>query len=760
MSPRVSVPRAHPAPTRIFLATIAQISIFIALFAHPSSFARAQSSDAPPPPRTLDAHPRGEAPITIDGRLDEAPWQSATASAGFVERTPIPGAAPPVITTLRVLYDDDALYVGLEMGLLPGERPRALELRRDDFGIFDDDAVSVKIDVRHDHRNTVGFVTNPEGAQLDYVAIDNGRSFRREFDAVWEVATTVEPTRWTAEFRLPAAALGLPPGTGERVLGLQISRDHNARLATDDWAPMPPEMGAFSALHYGELHGVRGLGGGRPLVLIPFALGRYRRDAEGDGFTPALGGEVRLRVADDVWAEATVLTDFAEVDLDDQRVNLDRFPLFFPERRPFFLSGIDVFEFGEPGVAQLFFTRRIGLDANGGAIPILAGVKSFGRVGRTAFGVLDVLTDGTPDQPAANHGVVRVRQNLGDSSYVGAMFGSRAFVPLGGDAPATDGAEPHYAAGADALVRLADERLELSGFASYTAREAPPPSAESPFGAPSTGSAGRLAVKYRGKLLQPELSTLFVSRDFRPELGFVRRRDIVQTRLNVPFIHRVLTRWLRSWSGGLGGTLIASEDLSRRVGSKGSWDLGLTTLGGWDVAVGADYEEDVVDAPFTLLPGLEVAAGTYRGATLRAFASAPTGRNPTASAYYELSNAFFGGTQHYLSTDASVSFGSHVKLAQSLVVAWIALPGAAPTQTLTLNGSLTVAPSPRLAFDLIGQFNSVSETAVAMLRARWRFLPGSDLFFVWREALDVAGRLAERERSLTLKASLRLDLVL
>ena len=148
------------------------------------------------------------------------------------------------------------------------------------------------------------------------------------------------------------------------------------------------------------------------------------------------------------------------------------------------------------------------------------------------------------------------------------------------------------------------------------------------------------------------------------------------------------------------------------------------------------------------------------GATLRAFVSAPTGRNPTASAYYELSNAFFGGTQHLLSTDASVSFGPHVKLVESLVAAWIALPGAPPARTLTVNGSLTIAPTPRLAFDLIGQLNTVSDTAVAMLRARWRFLPGSDLFLVWREALDLEGRLAERERSVTLKASLRLDLVL
>ena len=720
------------------------------------------AQDAPVARRSLRAHARGEAPIVIDGRLDEAAWDAAEMSSDFRERTPIPDALPPAQTEVRVLYDEDALYVGVVMYLIPGETPRALELRRDNFGIFDDDAISVKLDVRHDHRSTVGFVTNPAGAQLDYVAIDNGRSFRTEYDAVWEVATSVDSDRWTAEFCLPAAALGLPRATGERIIGLQFSRDHNARLATDDWSQMPPEMGAFSALHYGELLGVRGLGGGRPLVMIPFLLGRYLHEPSGDTYTPAVGGEVRLRVADDVWAEATVLTDFAEVDLDDQRVNLDRFPLFFPERRPFFLSGVDVFEFGEPGVAQLFFTRRIGLDRAGRAIPILAGVKSYGRVGNTAFGLLDVLTDSTPDQPAANWGVARIRQNIGESSYVGAMFGSRTYVPLGGrSAPATDGAEPHYSAGVDALVRLADDRLELSGFASYTAREAPDadPGSMTPSLA-STGSSGRLAVRYRGKEFQPQLSSLFVSRDFRPELGFVRRRDVVQTRLLVPYIHRELTALLRSWEASVGGTLISNEDLSRRVGSKASWDLGMTTRGGWDFSVGADFDEDVVDQGFELFPGVDIGAGTYRGATLRAYASTPSGRNPTANLYYEVSNSFFGGTQHYLSSDASLSIGPHLKFVEGITAAWISLPGEPLVRTFTLNGTITVAPSPRLFFDLIGQLNTVSDTAIAMLRIRWRFLPGSDLFVVWRETLDVAGPIVSQERSVTLKASLRIDLVI
>ncbi|MEO1172443.1 MAG: DUF5916 domain-containing protein, partial [Myxococcota bacterium] len=291
-----------------------------------------------------------------DGVLDEPVWADAPVGAGFVERNPTREAVPPVDTRFRILFDRDALYVGLELDGAIGEIPRGYELRRDNVRIFSDDTVSLKFDVRRDKRSTLGFVVNASGARIDYVAVDGG-SFRVEFDVVWDVAVARTDTGWVAEFRLPALALGLPDTDGEQVLGFNISRDHNARRATYDWSFLPPEFSPTFAPRYGIVRGIEGVRGGRVVSLIPFAVSGYRRDDRSrfpadTPWTISGGGDVRFRVGEDSWVEATVLTDFAQVDLDDAVVNLDRFPLFFPEKRPFFLTGLDVFEFGDPGGVQ------------------------------------------------------------------------------------------------------------------------------------------------------------------------------------------------------------------------------------------------------------------------------------------------------------------------------------------------------------------------------------------------------------------------
>jgi len=149
-----------------------------------------------------------------------------------------------------------------------------------------------------------------------------------------------------------------------------------------------------------------------------------------------------------------VLTDFAQVDLDDPVVNLDRFPLFLPEKRPFFLSGLEVFDFGTAGAAQLFFSRRIGLDAEGEVVPIIAGMKSYGRIGPVGFGVLDVLTQATDTLPGANFTVARVRRDVGRESYAGAMIALKESIGVPG--ALERGAFPveaHYSVGVDAATR-------------------------------------------------------------------------------------------------------------------------------------------------------------------------------------------------------------------------------------------------------------------------------------------------------------------
>lgn len=689
--------------------------------------------------------------MVIDGRLDEEDWSAAPVGRPFVERVPRPGALPPVATEVRVLHDRDAIYVAVTSYLEEGEVPRALELTRDSSRIWSDDAITLKFDVRHDRRSTVGFAVNPAGAQIDFLALDNGNVFRLEYDAVWEAAARTEGDRWTAEFRIPAAALGLPPGFDGRLLGFNVTRDHNARQATYDWSHLPPEFGAMSALHYGDLAGAEDVGGGTPFVLNPYALlevpGRPAWDIP---FELRAGGEARLRLAGDTWGELTLVTDFAEVDNDAQIVNLDRFPLFLPERRPFFLNGLDVFAFGSEGQAQLFFTRRIGLDEAANPVPILGGLKVYGRQDPVRFGVLNVVTAATDGQPAANWGVARMRVNVGEASYLGAMIASRAFLPDDLFAPGPSyAAEPHLSVGLDGLVRAFDRRLEASAFAAFTYRDGPQG---------SEGLAGEAVVRWRGEQWMPVASVLYLQEGLRPELGFVRRPSIVRGAADVPWVARNVAPGLRTLTLTGNGRLELEEDLSRVLRASGGYLVDVETEGRWRVFAGSDYVEDVVRQPFDLLPDLEVAAGTYRGVATILGARSPSERNPEASVTLRVSNAFFGGVSYQADVDGAAAFGRHLRMSVGAVGTLLDFPERSLTPTLALNATVTVTPNALVVLDLVGQVNSVGEVFLGLARLRWRYLPGSDLFVVYRTTWSFVTRSVDQ--TVTVKVAYRADVLL
>jgi hypothetical protein len=688
----------------------------------------------------------GEA-LAIDGRLDEPAWVRAPEGRDFVERVPYPGTPAAADTRFRVLYDAHQLYLGVVMRRGPGEGPpRALELLRDSFAIFDDEALSLKFDVRDDKRTTVGFVTNPAGTQLDYVAVENG-SFRREFDAVWDVATTVTATAWIAEFRIPTLALGIPAGTGERHLGLNLSHDHNARLATYDWSPMPPEFGATSALHYGRLSGLRDLAGGRPMTLIPFALASYvPKDAS--PWTASLGGDARLRLGEDVWSELSILTDFAQVELDAPVINLNRFPLFFQERRPFFLAGVEVFEHGAAGFAQLFFTRRIGLDDDGREVPMLGGAKVYGSAGALRFGALEVLTGDSDTRDAASWSVARARYNWGEDAHLG-VIGTLSTEAPGLSSRGEVRATPQLGLGLDGSLRGLERRLDLRGFWSGVADTAPGR-------APTLGHAGQAWLRWRGEHVNPEALLTFISDDFDPEAGFVARKGLVQSRVNLSAVARPKDLGLREayllFSGQLEHAY--SEDL--QLGQRFDASFGLTTDDGWFVTGGMSSAEDYVQSPFEVVEGREVAVGRYRGRQASFGVSSPSGRNPRAKLGYRYDGALFGGALHGVSAGGEVAFGPHFKLRATNILQAIDFPNRPREWTFTVDGAVVVAPSTTLALDVFYQLNAFEERANVLARLRWRYFAGSDLFLVYRERLTwEEGETGER--SVTLKLAHRFD---
>jgi len=712
-----------------------------------SSVAEAQDRPA------LDAT-RRTGPIALDGRLDEPDWQRAPVGRDFVERVPSPGATPPVATDVRVIVDEDAVYVGVTSHLAPGETPRALELTRDSFRIWDDDAITVKFDVRRDRRSTVGFAVNPAGAQIDFIALDNGRTFRVEYDAIWEAGTSVREDAWVAEFRIPSAALRLPPGEEGQIFGFNVSRDHNAEQATYDWSHLPPEFGAMSALHYGELEGVDELGGGHSLILMPYALVTWPgRDAWDLELEPKAGADVRLRLADDVWAELTLLTDFAEVDLDSQRVNLNRFPLFFPERRPFFLSGLDVFEFGALEEAQLFFTRRIGLDDDANPVPILGGIKMYGREGFLSFGLLDVATAATEEREAANWGVARVRANLGTASYIGAMYASRTDIAGEGGLFSDVDPRPHHTVGVDGLVRALDgDRLELRGFGAFTATDGEEP---------TEGLGGRLSAQWRGEVVMPTVSALYLQEGFEPELGFVRRPAIFQGTADVPVVLRTPANGVRNLTVSVNGRLEASDTFEDLLRLSGGWAASIESDDRWLVLANADYIQDVVREEFELVDGLTIAPGEYRGARGQVGLISPAARNPNFTAMVSASNSFFGGTIYDATLDFAAALGPHVRVSASAVGALLEFRDRDLIGTLAVNSVVSVTPNPWIVVDLVGQVNTVAERFIGMARLRWRYLPGSDLFLVYRARVDYANDEDPLpEQRVTLKLSYRYDAVL
>ena len=693
--------------------------------------------------------------ITIDGALDEPAWRSAPKIGDLTQRQPLPGQPPTERTEVTLLHDGDYLYIGVMCYDSEPDRILGSQMGRD-AALNSDDRLEIVLDTFRDQRNAFFFSTNPAGALVDGLAFANGQS-NNEWDAIWDVRTRRTADGWVAEFAIPFKSLSFP--SERTVWGFNVGRFIQRKLEDDRWSGARLDLQFLQVSEAGEITNLTGLSQGVGLDVRPFASGSWSRLAATDrsDFSGKPGLDMFYNLTPSLKLTATVNTDFGETEADARQINLNRFSLLFPEKRSFFLEDAGLFSFASSGpnppggVPQTgaeifpFFSRQIGL-LSGQEVPIDVGVKLTGKVGQTDLGVLDVRARDIPVVDNKNFFVGRVRRNILQQSYIGAIV--------------TDG---HPALSRSSRTIGADIRLATSRF--LGARRTLVVNA---YGLKSIneGVSGRdwsrgFSIHYPNDKYVSQFIVRDIQENFQPALGFVQRRNVRLMRVGASYNPRP-ERFL--------GLQQANHDVfytrftRLTSGELESSELHVTWLD-WHFKNGDNFHSlfDVnvlyerLFAPFAISPGVILPVGEYRFTRFRHQASSAAKRRLTASANWSLGD-FWSGTAETLQTTVAYKIPPRFNISFSTNQTFAQLPEGNFTARI-LSGIVNYSASPFLTFSNLIQYDNRSRNMSWQSRARWTLRPGNDVFFVlgqgWIRETTTLG--ADRFRALDTKVSTKVQ---
>ncbi len=662
--------------------------------------------------------------IRVDGRLDETAWQLAVPIGALLQREPVEAGESSERTVVRVLYDDNALYFGI---LSEDRSPREIvstQLTRDaDLDV--DDRITIVLDPFFDHRNGFFFQINPAGARSDGQVSNNSERLSRDWDGIWNAAARLSDDGWVAEIEIPFKTLRFKPGQSE--WGFNIERQIKRRQEIDRWAAPRQNIWIGNLAEAGRLEGLDGVRQGLGLDVRPYLSGG--EENSGGKFTGGL--DIFHNITPNLNAAVTVNTDFAETEADIRQVNLTRFPLFFPEKRAFFLEGAGVFDLSGPTSStdvRPFFTRTIGLiqSTTGGdtaTVPIAAGAKLTGRLGNYNVGLLDVETRAVPGESLARQNLLaaRVSRNLFQQSFIGAIV-------THGD-PAGRG---NTVVGADARLATSkfrgDKNLTFDGYVL----------ASDDRSSGKRDSAGGLRLDYPNDRWDVALNWKQIGEAFNAAMGFVPRTGIRKTDLSITFAPRP-ERWgIRQFFFELMPTYITS--LQNRLEN---WRIftapfNARTESGEHLEWNYIPEFEHLDAPFEIATGVVIPPGSYQWTRFRTEVNTATKRPWVIDAAIWW-GGFYAGNRRQLELGLTLKPNTHVALSLRTERNDVTLPeGAFYTQILTVRADYNFTPN--VSWANLAQYDNESRIAGLQSRFRWIVQPGNDLFLVlnrgWFRTLD------------------------
>ena len=692
-------------------------------------------------------------PPVIDGEVvQETFWNNISYTDGFTQTRPTPGKEASERTEIRIAYDNETFYVAVICHDSAPEDLVVSDARRD-ASLDNTDAFLMILDTYRDGQNGFVFGTSPLGVEYDAQVDNEGEGnfnlnrqqggiiggFNLNWDASWEVKTQVGEFGWSAEFAIPFRTIRYRSGEGQE-WGINFRRNIRKNNEIDYWAPIPINFDLNRLSLAGSLTGLDLKSPGN-LKVIPYALTRAIRDYENsDGKTKInadVGGDVKYSLTPSLTLDLTYNTDFAQVEVDEEQVNLDRFNLFFPEKRPFFLENAGLFSVGSPGEVDLFFSRRIGISSDGGIVPIVGGARLSGKLNKTNIGLISMFTrERIGESRHGNYNVARANHEFGSRSALGGIFINRAGLNDSGN-------DYNRTFALDGKIGLG-EKARLVGFVGLTST----PEVE------EQEHAFKLLAEYDWNGWEVHGAYTEVGEGFNPEVGFLLRQAFRKPEFRILYHWRFHGKWgllelrphvsYRSYWNFQG----FQETKFLHIDNHWEWENGL------EIHTGINLTTEGVVTPFEIFDGITVPRGTYEHSEAQLVFRTNQSKTVSISTRHVL-GGFFGGNRYANSATIFLQLGDKFNSEFIYRRNDIHLDeGNFSTDVIGVR--LSYAFSPKMFVQSFIQYNSVVDNWSANVRFSLLQQANSGLFVVYNESYGYDRIL---NRSLTLKYSYLLDVI-
>ncbi|MFN7983524.1 MAG: DUF5916 domain-containing protein [Vicinamibacterales bacterium] len=733
---------------RLVIAVLAGVTL--------ASTVQAQQAAPPPAPIPPAVISRNEAkqatvravkltePLKIDGRLDEAIYSSVPAISDFIQTLPRNGEVPTERTEAWVMFDQENFYVSARcFDSAPPNKWVANEMRRDANQVRQSDHFGFMIDTFHDGRNGYVFYSNPVGGRIDLSEADEGNP-NTDWNPVWDVRTARFDGGWTIEIAIPFKSIRYISGTGQ-TWGIQMRR---AIRRKNEWAhltPLPTVMGGsqgfFRISAAATLVGLELPPASRNIELKPYGITRLTTDRV---VTPSfnnkkeadVGIDAKYGITANLTADLTYNTDFAQVEVDEQQVNLTRFSLQFPEKREFFLEGRGIFSFaqfpttGSSGGGSgnsststtpvFFYSRRIGLNS-GRVIPIDAGGRVTGKVGKFSVGALNIETadDSASRTPQTNYTVLRVKRDIFRRSAIGAMATNRSQ-----SATTKDGSNQAY--GVDGVFNFYGN-LTMGGYYAQTKTT----------GVTGDESSYQAHAEYAPDLYGAQFEFVKVGNAYNPEVGFLRRKDFDRTFGELRYSPRPKRFSIRQVTTTASVEYIQGSS-SKRMESRqqtGRINVERENSDQFSIEGGTNYE--YLPSVFNVARGVNIPIGGYNFNDFTARYAFGQQRRMSGTVQYQGGQFYNGHIQAFTVSGARVSVTTPLSVEPSVSINHVTLPVGDFTTTV-LRARSDYAFSPRMFASGLVQYSSNDRVFSSNFRFRWEYQPGSELFVVYTDERDTS----------------------